>query len=173
MNNSLLIKETKQHWLDVASHWPCLLRSRWPRTFPLTGLDYGSRVVGVNPGFVTRNDIPKKDGVVSGIFFEFQANVKSLLFLVDTKESDATGCFFKSSVTILWQVSWLFFHSNPRFGTCLNVTLVRTFPVLYLVFVFDRVWFLQCAVLFLKSSCENSVLGSIYLYSSLVSRHIN
>ena len=54
---------------------------------PLTGLSFGFRVVGVNPGFVTRNDIRKKAEVVSSIFFEVQANVKSLLFLVDTQES--------------------------------------------------------------------------------------
>jgi len=87
VNKSLLIKETNQHWLDVASHLPCLLRSRWPRTFPWTGLSFGFRVVGVNPGFVTRNYIRKKAGVVSSIFFEVQSNVKSLLFLVDTQDS--------------------------------------------------------------------------------------
>ena len=48
---------------------------------------FGFRVVGVNPGSVTRNDIRKKAGVVSGIFYEVQANVKSLLFLFDTQES--------------------------------------------------------------------------------------
>ena len=57
------------------------------RTFPLTGLSFVFRAVGLNPDFVTRNDIRKKSGVVSGIFFEVQANVKSLLFLVDTQES--------------------------------------------------------------------------------------
>ena len=87
VNNSLLIKETNQHWLDVASHLPCLVRSRWPRTFPLTGLCFGFWVVGVNLGFVTRNYIRKKAGVISSIFFEVQANVKSLLFLVDTQET--------------------------------------------------------------------------------------
>jgi hypothetical protein len=38
-------------------------------------------------GFVTRNDIWKKAGVVSSTFFDVQANVKLLLFLVDTQES--------------------------------------------------------------------------------------
>jgi len=51
----------------------------------LTGLSFGFRVVGVNPGFVTHNDIQKKAGVISSIFFEVQANVKPLLFLVDTQ----------------------------------------------------------------------------------------
>ena len=54
---------------------------------PLTGLSFGFRVVGVNPGFFTHNDIRKKAGGLCGIFFEVQANVKSLLFLVDTQES--------------------------------------------------------------------------------------
>jgi len=111
VNYSLLIKETNQHWLDVASHLPCLLRSRWPRTFPLTGLSFVFRVVGVNPGFVTRNDIRKKTGVISGIFFEVQANVKSLLFLVDTQESGheiwCDTSHLQISVKILWQVPWL------------------------------------------------------------------
>jgi len=49
-------------------------------------MSFGFRVVGVNPGFVTRNYIRKKAGVVSSIFFKVQANVRSLLFLVDTRE---------------------------------------------------------------------------------------
>ena len=55
-------------------------------TFPLTGLSFGFRVLNGNSGFVTRNDIQKKAGVVSGIFFKVQTN-KSLLFMVDTQES--------------------------------------------------------------------------------------
>jgi len=50
-------------------------------------MSFGFRVLGVNPGFLTRNDVRKKAGVVSRILFEVQANVKSLLFLVDTQES--------------------------------------------------------------------------------------
>jgi hypothetical protein len=37
-------------------------------------------------GFITRSDIRNKAEVIS-IFFEVQANVKSLTFLVDTQES--------------------------------------------------------------------------------------
>ena len=58
-----------------------------PGFFPLTGLSSGFRVVGINLGFFTRNDIRKKSWVVSGVFFEVQANVKSLLFLVDIQGS--------------------------------------------------------------------------------------
>ena len=86
-NKFFLIKETNQHWLDIASHLPCLVRLRWPRTFPLNRLSFGFWVVGLNPGFVTRNDIQKKAGVINSIFFKVQANVKSLLFFVDTQES--------------------------------------------------------------------------------------
>jgi hypothetical protein len=38
-------------------------------------------------GFITRSDIQKKAEVVNNIFFEVQANVKSLLFLDNTQES--------------------------------------------------------------------------------------
>ena len=55
--------------------------------FSLTGLSFVFRVVGLNPGFTTRNDILKKAGVVSRICVEVKANVRSLLFLVDTQES--------------------------------------------------------------------------------------
>jgi len=55
--------------------------------FSIDWIEFDFRVIGVNPGFITRNDILKKAGVVSRIFFEVQANVKSLLFLVDTQES--------------------------------------------------------------------------------------
>ena len=55
--------------------------------FSIDWIEFWFLAIGVNPGFVNRNDIRMKAGVVSGIFFEVQANVKSLLFLVDTQES--------------------------------------------------------------------------------------
>jgi len=111
VKNSLLIKERNQHWLDVVSHLPCLLLSRWPRNFPLTELSFGFRVVGVNLGFVIRNDIRKKTGVVSGIFFEVLANVKTWLYLVDTEESGhelwCDTSHLQIFCKILSQVPWL------------------------------------------------------------------
>jgi len=104
-----MIKETNQHWLDVASHMPRLLRSRWPRTFPLTGLSFGFRVLGVKPGFVTRIDIRKLGSLVAFSWRSKQTSSRcsfwSTLRSLGTN-FDATRRIFKSSVNILWQVPW-------------------------------------------------------------------
>ena len=61
--------------------------------FSTDWIEFWFRVVGVNPGFVTGNDIGMKAGVVSRMFLEVDANVSSLLFLVNTEETGhELGC---------------------------------------------------------------------------------
>jgi len=100
VNNSLLIKETNQHWPDVACHLACLLRSRWPRNFPLTGLSFGFRIVGVNPGFVTRNDIRKKLGSLAAFSLRSKQRSSRCCFWSTLRslgtKFDATRRIFKS-----------------------------------------------------------------------------
>jgi hypothetical protein len=114
MHQTLRVKESDQHYLDILPDLPRFLRPRWQRRLTLWRHLFCLRVVAINPWFIPCDNAWHEGGVIFGTFQQFAARCRTVFCLILCEKPGNKFCRTRvslqdpASVSLgMCQMSWV------------------------------------------------------------------